>query len=602
MELKKEMEDFLFYPDNCGALLITGNWGTGKSYAIKQCIDELNFSKKYAIAIVSLFGVDSIDVLHDEIKKKYIDICAAFLDNSLNSSASTVQKALSFIKKLAQTATSDSAAASAVSVGVNTLLPFNPLEFIYVKNKAGIKDEVPSFALVFDDFERCGIPIIDLMGVINEYSENRRIKTVIIADQGKISDKKYYDFKEKLITRTVVFNPDLTGAIDSILESYPETDMKYKQFLLEHKPQLKKAFEDSGYNNLRTLKSCIFDFKRIYDVWPPEVMSKTLSDILYIFCAMEYEAKAGQFSKDKYGVYRLYNPDDPDGKKYGQHIAIESKYLSNTFRETIYSIAQWVVDGKWNVEDFLSEIKRIYLVENIPPAEKFVRMSIWDLEQADIELGMPVVVEKAYQGKATFGEVISLLRKTHTLKQYEIPLPCEVDYGRIFDGVKLRKTKFRNGELEIDHTFRNFAPADVDSEAHAICEEVFSMEYLEYAWENRHQFIQYLKNNKNVSIYDFKGGYIDYFDDELLQLFVEKYFGAKNLEKRELCTALLEVKFDNDQCSKDLDKELTKINLEKLVAELEEHIANSEDRVSILIDRDFKAEIEKKIKSTVSNE
>lgn len=44
--------------------------------------------------------------------------------------------------------------------------------------------------LFFDDFERSKLDRIELMGVINEYSENRKVKVIIIADEEKIARKK----------------------------------------------------------------------------------------------------------------------------------------------------------------------------------------------------------------------------------------------------------------------------------------------------------------------------------------------------------------------------------------------------------------------------
>lgn len=45
------------------------------------------------------------------------------------------------------------------------------------------------------------------------------------------------------------------------------------------------------------------------------------------------------------------------------------------------------------------------------------------------------------------------------------------------------------------------------------------------------------------------------------------------------------------------DKELTIENLGKLIVTLDKHIANNEDKISVLIARDFKTAIKKKIDS-----
>lgn len=54
--------------------------------------------------------------------------------------------------------------------------------------------------LVFDDFERCKIGVIDLLGIINTYVEDKRIKTIVIASEDNIEDEENYKtFKEKVV-------------------------------------------------------------------------------------------------------------------------------------------------------------------------------------------------------------------------------------------------------------------------------------------------------------------------------------------------------------------------------------------------------------------
>ena len=71
--------------------------------------------------------------------------------------------------------------------------------------------------LVFDDFERCSIPKDVLIGVLNEYLENRNIKTIIVADEDKIKDSRYKEYKEKLVSRTVKIDSDYDAIIESIV-------------------------------------------------------------------------------------------------------------------------------------------------------------------------------------------------------------------------------------------------------------------------------------------------------------------------------------------------------------------------------------------------
>jgi len=41
------------------------------------------------------------------------------------------------------------------------------------------------------------------------------------------------------------------------------------------------------------------------------------------------------------------------------------KYLPETFDYTLSSISSWIVEGDWNEDDFIQEIKRRYVKESV---------------------------------------------------------------------------------------------------------------------------------------------------------------------------------------------------------------------------------------------
>ena len=59
---KDEIIEFIKNSNASGALLVTGDWGSGKSYLIKKIAQELNCEKsEFHISIISLFGMDTIN-------------------------------------------------------------------------------------------------------------------------------------------------------------------------------------------------------------------------------------------------------------------------------------------------------------------------------------------------------------------------------------------------------------------------------------------------------------------------------------------------------------------------------------------------------------
>ena len=73
MNIREEIKDYLRGYDNCGALLLTGSWGSGKSHLIKDMIADLVKEESYAIAMISLFGIDDSALLNERIRDKYLE-------------------------------------------------------------------------------------------------------------------------------------------------------------------------------------------------------------------------------------------------------------------------------------------------------------------------------------------------------------------------------------------------------------------------------------------------------------------------------------------------------------------------------------------------
>lgn len=70
MNTVDEIRAFISQRENNGALLLTGKWGCGKTFLVNQVIEELNQGNDFIAVSISLFGVDSIELLHKEIKNK----------------------------------------------------------------------------------------------------------------------------------------------------------------------------------------------------------------------------------------------------------------------------------------------------------------------------------------------------------------------------------------------------------------------------------------------------------------------------------------------------------------------------------------------------
>lgn len=270
MNIKQEIISYISSKETSGAVLITGKWGSGKTYYLKQIATEINNNINYYMVFVSLFGVESPEMLDPKVKQ------AVFL-SGINKLSEKNQRKLSSVKNGISSLFSHLEDYISLAKSANTMLSFNLLDFISVEKEVPcickndeskmniVKKEL---ILVFDDLERCKMDTVSLLGVINEYSEDREIKTIIIANEEKIEDDsgKYTLFKEKVIQRTLKYIPDYSFIITEIVKDYDEMREGYQDFLLDNIKTIITVFSESGYDNLRSLKSVIIDFERIYDV------------------------------------------------------------------------------------------------------------------------------------------------------------------------------------------------------------------------------------------------------------------------------------------------------------------------------------------------
>ena len=69
MDTRKEIIDFVSCKENNGAILVTGAWGCGKTYLLRQIADQLNEDKTFLVVVVSLFGIETIEELDKKVKQ-----------------------------------------------------------------------------------------------------------------------------------------------------------------------------------------------------------------------------------------------------------------------------------------------------------------------------------------------------------------------------------------------------------------------------------------------------------------------------------------------------------------------------------------------------
>ena len=265
------------------AVLLNGAWGSGKTWFIKKYIEKQE-SKDKKVAYISLNGLSKTSDIDDEIFRCIHPKLASKGAKILGKVAKGALKAAFRFDW-----DGDSKPDGQVSVSVPDIeLP----DYLKITSK---------FILVFDDLERCKLKIEEVLGYINYFVEQESIKTLIISNATEIQQNEYFlKIKEKLIGATFNYTEDQDLAIQSILDEVLDGDLK--TLITSNLELTKQIFNQVGYQNLRSFKQTVFDFKRFYKKeffeWNGNFESEIFEKVLKAFLILSLENKKGRFEKE----------------------------------------------------------------------------------------------------------------------------------------------------------------------------------------------------------------------------------------------------------------------------------------------------------------
>ncbi|UXN04788.1 KAP family NTPase [Bartonella sp. HY406] len=281
------------------AVLLTGKWGSGKTHFIlnlKKQYDalspheKLKENKEFNWIYVSLNGIDTIE----EIEKRIFTAAHTWLNNT------AVKLGKSFLGSIV-------ASLQIYGVEIKTKKIAQELKELLPK--------VKNAAFIFDDIERCRLPLSNLFGYINNFIEHDRLKVVLVADEDKLKEpfgndlsnnkqdpgfSTYEQVKEKLIGQTLEIKPDIKCALDIFIEKLDSKAVK--ELISANKNTITDIFKQSHTNNLRSLKAAFFTFERLHSFLSNieienkqenEIYSAQLSDLLLKIIVITLEYRAG---------------------------------------------------------------------------------------------------------------------------------------------------------------------------------------------------------------------------------------------------------------------------------------------------------------------
>lgn len=247
----QSLNDYIKNPNPQYVVMLKGKWGCGKTHFIKKWLETFqhNDPEDGIITLepiyISTYGMTSIadmkQALDREINPFFYSSTGKFIKNTAKILGKIAFKTSFDLDGNGKDETSFSASLDSFALF-----------------KSDSKDIKGLKLMVFDDIERCQIDMKQLLGYVNGFVEHCECHVIVIGDESHLGVRKeaFEDFKEKTIGREFEIMPDYEGAIDHFLSEPPACD-----YLRANRDYIIQCFKSSGYNNLRILRQCLYDFK-----------------------------------------------------------------------------------------------------------------------------------------------------------------------------------------------------------------------------------------------------------------------------------------------------------------------------------------------------
>ena len=531
--------------DPVGALLLTGEWGCGKTYLIENELPQ-KLGEKYAVIRISMFGIPTIKELHKAVKQSWIHAKGGLLNK-----ASRLGKFKGIIEKVSSMIPNNM-----VKGAVGATLSFNLFDFIKIENIIDDKKVI----LVFDDLERSNIAIQEKLGAINEYCENQHFNVIIVADEKKlVTGLEYQDFKEKIVQRTIQYKPYYRDVVHSVISAVKKEE--YKTLLLENEGYIAALFagqdiegnsldvhvsETSGVyrrlfaqeeidneerrkellksrpHNIRSLKTSIQDFERVFDV----LHSKKIEDCnkwLYSFIAYEMASRAN-----------LIHTSERYGSVFSNHdVAIlypgfyDKRYLPE-------ALNKWIADGIWEkelLEDYIDQLYRSR--EALSPKDQVRNCRIDYLEEDIAKQGIQDILKDAYDGELSLNEYVIFVINSCLCRYYDL-IDLDVEWERVYLGINKRiELSIQKGEkhelvMEAIEDLEGFS--DEEKKAYLIIKKARD-ESVAMFEANRREYIDEMRNNPEEVFIKISNRRFKCFDQEMAEATAEGFKKANTSTK-----------------------------------------------------------------------
>jgi hypothetical protein len=454
------------------ALLLDGEWGSGKSHFVKNYLKGKIEKSELKVIYISLYGISSLDMLHTAVINAYWAEVSPNIDMifKVTTALSPAFNLIPYLGSQAEAITSN----------------------LHDKAREKFIDLEKCF-FIFDDLERCSAPIHDVLGYINNLIEHHSCKVLIVSNEAECSrvaaqsrseiqlisaallkdyikkeaqksnieltdiqkftdelfgeNELYLATKEKLIGKTIKYVPQLELIVPEIISgAFPDGEDKLKL-----KDGIAKncidAMMSEKVTNLRILQYALSYFKKIYDLVlgiekDTDVRKETLLVVLNAIIRVAVRARVR--SKDhlwnigwvEEGAYANVSclPDDkkPD-LNYGFYELERIYFISFKF------VHKYVLKGSIDQDEIVNdlsayidtEIEKKQMAED--PYSK-LKEGWWTLSEEELITCVEQIETKLLKDGYSANMCINIV---HLLLRYSQELECETGHpDKLFEHIK----------------------------------------------------------------------------------------------------------------------------------------------------------------------
>lgn len=306
----KELNNYIYHylkkDKTQTAIMLTGEWGSGKTYYIEHVLIPFLKEKKATCVVVSLYGLEDTSAIGKSI---YMELRMRTLAGKASETVTTGRViAKNVIKGITG------------KVGLDFTLSDEDLNELY--ESVNLKDKL----LILEDIERSNICMPELLGYVNGLVERDKVKVLLVANENEIlkkktikiesdftsmhedkqnqeerntseDEKQYLQIKEKTVSDTIQFSGNIRIAVEEIIKGFDNARINS----IINDGVLKKISEVVSSTCKKNLRTFIYALQKSVDIMDKIDEFQFENDfficLLYGIINLSATIKCGEFPK-----------------------------------------------------------------------------------------------------------------------------------------------------------------------------------------------------------------------------------------------------------------------------------------------------------------